>query len=329
LDGYTVKSKLFNISIKLLNFLKFKLFKIMKNLKKLFAPLSIVLFSAIVFSSCKSDDPVAAPKDITVVATENGSFKTLLSVATKVGLVSTLQGPGPLTVFAPNDAAFAKVDLSKTSDADLKATLLYHVLGAKVLAADIKTGQTEVASAGTPKMYITKNANGVFINGNTKVIATDVNASNGVIHVLDNVLTDIPSKTITKYVVDGNDFSTLETLVIRAGLADLLSSGAYTVFAPTNAAFEELFKTVNPNTLTTAQIKNILEYHVVAGRVFSPELANGEVTMANGGKVTIDLTSGVAVRGKSNTATTTPKVIIANVMATNGVIHAIDKVLLP
>ncbi len=302
----------------------------MKNLRKLLAPLSIVLLSVIVFSSCKKDDPVvAAPTDITAVAIGDAQFSTLVAALQKADLVKTLQGAGPFTVFAPNNAAFTKAKITSLdglSKEALSPILLYHVLGAKVLAGGIANGQTEVTTAGGPKMYITKNASGVFINGNTKVIATDVNASNGVIHVLDNVLTDIPSKTITKYVVDANDFSTLESLVIRAGLDGLLSSGAYTVFAPTNAAFEELFKTVNPATLTTAQIKNILEYHVVAGRVFSPELANGEVTMANGGKVTVDLTNGVSVKGKSSSAS---KVTLANVMATNGVIHAIDKVLLP
>jgi uncharacterized surface protein with fasciclin (FAS1) repeats len=302
----------------------------MKNLRKLLAPLSIVLLSVIVFTSCKKDDPVVVtPTDIVSVAVANGSFKTLAAALTKAGLVSTLQGTGPFTVFAPNDAAFTKAGITSldalTADA-LKPILLYHVLGAKVLASDIKTGQTEAGTAGGPKMYITKNANGVFINGNTKVIATDVAASNGVIHVLDNVLTDIPSKTIAGIATDDKRFSTLLSLVKTAGLAETLSGGTYTVFAPTNDAFTELFKTVDPAKLSVADIKNILLYHVVAARVFSPELANGEVTMANGGKVTIDLANGVSVKGKSSAAS---KVIIANVMATNGVIHAIDKVLLP
>jgi uncharacterized surface protein with fasciclin (FAS1) repeats len=303
----------------------------MKNLRKLLAPLSIVLVAVMAFTSCKSDDPVVIPPtDITAIAGKDAQFSTLVAALSKAGLVSTLQGPGPFTVFAPNNAAFTKAGITSldglTADA-LKPILLYHVLGAKVLAGGIAKGQTEVGTAGGPKMYITNNANGVFINGNTKVIATDVPASNGVIHVLDNVLTDIPSKTIAGIATDDKRFSTLLSLVKTAGLAETLSGGTYTVFAPTNDAFTELFKTVDPAKLSVADIKNILLYHVVAARVFSPELSNGEVTMANGGKVTIDLTSGVAVKGKSNSVA--PKVIIANVMATNGVIHAIDKVLLP
>lgn len=302
----------------------------MKNLRKLLAPLSIVLLSVLAFTSCKKDDPVVTPpKDVTDVAIGDAQFSTLVAALTKANLVTTLKGAGPFTVFAPNNAAFTKAGITSldalTADA-LKPILLYHVLGAKVLAADIKTGQTEVGTAGGPKMYITKNANGVFINGNTKVVATDVTASNGVIHVLDNVLTDIPSKTIAGIATDDKRFSTLLSLVKTAGLAETLSAGTYTVFAPTNDAFTELFKTVDPAKLSVADIKNILLYHVVGARVFSPELANGEVTMANGGKVTIDLTNGVSVKGKSSAAS---KVIIANVMATNGVIHAIDKVLLP
>ena len=303
----------------------------MKNLRKLLASLSIVLLSVIVFTSCKKDDPIVTPPatDITAVAIGNGNFKTLVAALTKADLVKTLQGAGPFTVFAPSDAAFTKAGITSldalTKEA-LSPILLYHVLGAKVLAGDIKTGQTEAGTAGGPKMYITKNANGVFINGNTKVVTTDVAASNGVIHVLDNVLTDIPKKTIAGIATDNKDFSTLLSLVVKAGLAETLSGGTYTVFAPTNAAFDELFKTVNPASLTNDQIKNILLYHVVGARVFSPELSNGEVTMANGGKVTIDLTSGVSVKGAKSAAS---KVVIANVMATNGVIHAIDRVLLP
>jgi uncharacterized surface protein with fasciclin (FAS1) repeats len=302
----------------------------MKNLRKLLAPLSIVLLSVIVFTSCKKDDPVVvAPKDITAVAIGDGNFKTLVAALTKANLVATLQGTGPFTVFAPNDAAFTKAGITSldalTADA-LKPILLYHVLAGKILAADIKTGQTEVTS-GSTKLYITKNANGVYLNGNTKVSATDVAASNGVIHVLDNVLIP-PSKNIAEIAIADSRFTTLVDLVKKAGLVETLSaaSGAYTVFAPTNDAFTELFKTVNPATLTNDQIKNILLYHVVPSKVFSPDLTNGDVTMANGGKVTIDLTSGVSVKGKSSAAS---KVVLANVLATNGVIHAIDKVLLP
>jgi uncharacterized surface protein with fasciclin (FAS1) repeats len=302
----------------------------MKNLRKLLALLSIVLLSVIVFTSCKKDDPVVvAPKDITAVAIGDGNFKTLVAALTKANLVATLQGTGPFTVFAPNDAAFTKAGITSldalTADA-LKPILLYHVLAGKILAADIKTGQTEVTS-GSTKLYITKNANGVYLNGNTKVSATDVAASNGVIHVLDNVLIP-PSKNIAEIAIADSRFTTLVDLVKKAGLVETLSaaSGAYTVFAPTNDAFTELFKTVNPATLTNDQIKNILLYHVVPSKVFSPDLTNGDVTMANGGKVTIDLTSGVSVKGKTSAAS---KVVIANVMATNGVIHAIDKVLLP
>jgi uncharacterized surface protein with fasciclin (FAS1) repeats len=302
----------------------------MKNLRKLLAPLSIVLLSVIVFTSCKKDDPVVvAPKDITAVAIGDGNFKTLVAALTKANLVATLQGTGPFTVFAPNDAAFTKAGITSldalTADA-LKPILLYHVLAGKILAADIKTGQTEVTS-GSTKLYITKNANGVYLNGNTKVSATDVAASNGVIHVLDNVLIP-PSKNIAEIAIADSRFTTLVDLVKKAGLVETLSaaSGAYTVFAPTNDAFTELFKTVNPATLTNDQIKNILLYHVVPSKVFSPDLTNGDVTMANGGKVTIDLTSGVSVKGKTSAAS---KVVIANVLATNGVIHAIDKVLLP
>jgi uncharacterized surface protein with fasciclin (FAS1) repeats len=170
----------------------------MKNLRKLLAPLSIVLLSVIVFSSCKKDDPVVTPpKDITVVATENGSFKTLVAALSKAGLVTTLQGTGPFTVFAPNDAAFTKAGITSldplTKEA-LTPILTTHVLSGTVKAADVKSGTAKTVNTNND-IYLSKNADGVFINGNIKVIATDVTASNGVIHVIDNVI-EVPKENI-------------------------------------------------------------------------------------------------------------------------------------
>jgi uncharacterized surface protein with fasciclin (FAS1) repeats len=322
-----------------------KLITNMKNLRKLLAPLSIVLLSVIVFSSCKKDDPVVTPpKDITVVATENGSFTKLVAALAKADLVKTLQGTGPFTVFAPNDAAFTKagVNVDAATKEALSPILTTHVLSGTVKAADVKSGTAKTVNTNND-IYLSKNADGVFINGNIKVIATDVTASNGVIHVIDNVIVP-PARNIVTEAVEGPDkalFTELVDLVVAAGLQTTLATATakgYTVFAPTNTAFQELYK--GNGTSKAALIANktlltrVLLYHVVADRVFSTDLPNvgtAEVstagTQANAGdKLTFDLAGGAKVKGGSSGNS---NIIKANVMTTNGVIHAIDKVLIP
>ncbi len=292
--------------------------------------LSVAVALALTFTACNDSDDTPAAKDIVDVALADPQFSTLVAALQKAELVQTLKGAGPFTVFAPTNAAFTAAgitDLSKFSKADLTPILLNHVLAARVPAASVASG--EATTAGGTKIYLSKNANGVFINGNIKVITADVAASNGVIHVVDNVILP-PDKNVVQLAQGNPNLKTLVSLVGQADLGALLSAaGPYTVFAPTDAAFTELFKTVNPATLTKAQIANILAYHVVPGRVFSTDLANGEVqTLNTTGKVTVAVASGaVTVAGKTSGAAS--KVTKANTLGTNGVIHEIDKVLLP
>ena len=313
----------------------------MKNLRKLLAPLSIVLLSVIVFSSCKKDDPVVTPpKDITVVATENGNFKTLVAALTKANLVTTLKGTGPFTVFAPNDAAFTKAgitSLDNQSAAALTPILTSHVLSGTVKAADVKSGTAKTVNTAND-IYLSKNSDGVFINGNIKVIATDVTASNGVIHIIDNVIIP-PTENLVTIASKNTNFSELVSLVLAAdaGVATALtnaSANGLTVFAPVNAAFTELYKTTPKATLllpaNKALLTKILLYHVVPGRVFSTDLPNvgtTEVTSANGtDKLSFDLAGGAKVKGKTSGNS---NITAVNTLATNGVIHVIDKVLVP
>ncbi|MEY4538856.1 MAG: hypothetical protein RLZZ306_613 [Bacteroidota bacterium] len=320
----------------------------MKNLRKLLAPLSIVLLSVIGFTSCKDDAPtVTPPKDVTAVAIADPQFSTLVAALTKANLVTTLQGTGPFTVFAPNNAAFTKAGITTLDNqtaASLTPILTSHVLSGTVKAADVKSGTAQTVNAANP-IYLSKNSDGVFINGNIKVIATDVTASNGVIHVIDNVIVP-PTRNIVEEALNGPDkalFTDLVELVGVAGLGTTLSTATakgYTVFAPTNDAFKALY--AGPGTSKAALIApanralltRVLLYHVVGERVFSTDLPNvgtGEVPTAGvtanpNDKLTFDLAGGAKVKGKSSGNST---IIKANVMTTNGVIHAIDKVLLP
>ena len=137
-------------------------------------------------------DPMApttdamAPGDIVAVASGNADFSTLVAAVKAAGLVETLQGAGPFTVFAPTNAAFAALPAGLVDKLLLPANKAYHVVGAKVMAADVKAGDA-TSVEGSP-IAITIEGGTVMLNGSAKVVAADVAASNGVIHVIDQVI---------------------------------------------------------------------------------------------------------------------------------------------
>jgi uncharacterized surface protein with fasciclin (FAS1) repeats len=192
-----------------------------------------------------------------------------------------------------------------------------------------------VVSASGDSFFVTNNLNGVFVNG-LKVTTADLLASNGVIHTVGKVLMP-PAGNIVEVAAADTTFSYLVAAVLRAStgstnVAAVLSGNSpLTVFAPTNNAFRAAgfaniaaINAVDPNTLTT-----ILTYHVLAGRVFSSDLVNAaQAATVNGGKVIVSLsTNSAAVKGNSNPSAS--NIAAANIMASNGVIHVIDQVLLP
>ena len=293
--------------------------------------------------SCKKDAVTvpAGPGTITAHVSAAPNLTLLKSAVVKAELAPTLDGPGPFTVFAPTDDAFAASGITSTvisslSAEKLKAILLYHTLGAKVVAMDVPAGpNAKVVTAGGDSVFVTKNANGVFVNG-INVVTADIAASNGVIHTISKVLLP-PAGNIVEVASADTTFSFLVAAVVKAStgstnVAAILSgTSILTVFAPTNNAFRaagfatiDAVKAASASTLTA-----ILTYHVIPGRIFSSDLTNGaQPTTANGGKVTIGLSgSGATVKGSTNTSLS--NIIGANIMARNGVIHVIDQVLLP
>ncbi len=317
----------------------------MRNLKRLFAPVTYVLASLMVFSSCKSDDPVVTPpppgtKTITAIVVEDAKFSVLESALIKADLSKSLDSTGQFTVLSPTNDAFTKAGIkvdSLTKDA-LSPILKSHVLAGMIKAADFKSGKISTGNTAND-IYISKNAEGVFINGNIKIVASEVLATNGVIHSIDNVIT-IPKKSLVEVVKADSSFSDLVAFVMAAdpsvatALTDASANGN-TVFLPKNAAFAALYK---DSTMTKAKLldpanktllTNILLYHVVPSRVFSTDLPNvtGEVQTANAtGKVSFDLTGGAKIKGTKSGAS---NITTANILATNGVMHVIDKVLIP
>jgi len=297
--------------------------------------LAIALTGVLVSCSKDDDTPDAESKNIVETASSNDQFSILTEALTKAGLVSALEGPGPFTVFAPTNDAFNALfaDLGVNGINDLTAEtltpiLLNHVISGKVVAADVATGYAATLNTSAPgqnavKIFIEKGSN-VMVDG-SKVIITDVTASNGVIHAIDKVI--LPANVVN-HAINNPNFSILVQAVVKAGLVDALSAaGPFTVFAPTNDAFNSLFSTLGISgiaDLTAEQLTPILLYHVVSGNVLSTQVTSGSVpTLKEGSTISVDAGSmGVKLNGSSN-------VIATDVQGTNGVIHAIDAVILP
>jgi uncharacterized surface protein with fasciclin (FAS1) repeats len=301
----------------------------------------VILLSFTMLSCKKNSTPAVNPGTITAQVSAGSNFTLLKSAVVKAGLAATLDGPGPYTVFAPTDDAFTASGVTNSvigilSADQLKFILLYHTLGSKVMAAALPAGpNAKVVTAGGDSVFVTKNANGVFVNG-IKVVMADIEASNGVIHTISKVLLP-PAGNIVEVASADTTFSFLVAAIVKASsgstnVAAILSgSNILTVFAPTNNAFRaagfaniDAVKAADANTLA-----GILTYHVIPGRIFSSDLTNGaQPATANGGKVTIGL-SGSAATVKGNSNMSASNIINTNIMARNGVIHVIDQVLLP
>lgn len=278
------------------------------------------------------EPPAAAGKagDIVDVAVSAGKFNTLAAALKAAGLVETLKGAGPFTVFAPTDAAFAKLPkgtvdslLKPENKAKLASILTYHVVPGAVMAADVGK-LTNAVTVNGQRVDIAAKGGQVMVDGAT-VTSADVKASNGVIHVIDTVM--MPSdKDLVDTAVSAGTFNTLAAALKAAGLVDALKGeGPFTVFAPTDAAFAKLPKGTVESLLrpeNKEKLASVLKYHVVNGRVFSTDAAKaGKAQTLQGGSVTITSAGGVIIDGA--------KVEAADLDASNGVIHVIDTVIMP
>ena len=296
-----------------------------------------------------SEDGMADdPGTIVDVAVGAGSFTTLVAAVAEAGLVDTLSGEGPFTVFAPTDDAFAAAldALGLTAEEllasdDLAAILTYHVVAGEVDAATaISLDGQSAETVNGASIDISVVDGNVMIN-NATVIGADVAASNGIIHIIDTVLlpptddattedamADDPG-TIVDVAVGAGSFTTLVAAVAEAGLVDTLSGeGPFTVFAPTDDAFAAALDALGltaEELLASDDLAAILTYHVVAGEVDAAtaiSLDGQSAETVNGASIDISVVDGNVM---INNAT----VIGADVAASNGIIHIIDTVLLP
>ena len=278
--------------------------------------------------------PPAQPTNtILDIVVNSADHNTLEAAVLAAGLEGALASPGPFTVFAPTDAAFAALPAG-TVDAlladptgDLMQVLLYHAVTGVALSTDLSDGMVITTLQGQD-VTVTITGGNVFING-AQVIVADIIADNGVVHVIDAVLipalNPIPT-TVVDIIVNSPVHTILETAVLAAGLEGTLSGdGPFTVFAPTDAAFETLPAGTIEALLAdpTGLLTTILLYHVVGANALSTDLSDGQtIATLQGGDVTVTINAnGVFINDA--------QVVVADIIADNGVVHVIDAVLTP
>ena len=311
--------------------------------------LGLLFMSSLLVVSCTEDEeptptPEPEPMDIVETAMATDDLSILVDALEQAGLVATLQSDGPFTVFAPtNDAFQALLDsnddwnsLADIDNATLTSVLLFHVLGGEVRAADLGNFYTTTASLGPndePIFLQVDVTDGVKFNGSAEPITTDIETTNGVVHIINEVM--LPP-TVVDLAVNNPNFSSLVAALTRADhttdyVSILTGEGPFTVFAPTNNAFQELLDSNDDwnslDDIPLATLEAVLNYHVVSGaNVQSKELSNEQTVSTLGGDLTVDLTDGAKL-----TTTSGQSVVIStpDLQGANGVIHVVDSVLLP
>ena len=300
---------------------------------------------ATISCSDNEDEPVMS-QTAYAIASRDANLSSLKAAIDKAGLAQTLDGTGTYTIFAPSNAAFTTflqangfASLNDVPVAALKEILLNHVLATRVTSSEISTGYVSTLAKGAASatrnlsMFINKTT-GVKINGTINVTTPDILATNGVIHKTDAVI-GLP--TIVTHATANPNFTSLVAALTRndmpnfVGILGGTASSPFTVFAPTNAAFTSLLTETglaNLGAVPQSLLENALKYHVVAGaNVASTALTNNMmVTTFQGGKFNVTTTGGAKITDANNRVS---NIILTDVQCSNGIIHAIDKVLLP
>ena len=320
----------------------------MKTLKKIIPTLIIAL---LLFQSCKDDDDVVIiPVTNTIVdkAVASDNLTSLVAALQKANLVTTLAGDGPFTVLAPTNDAFAAFltsnGFSSLDDVPvdiLTNILLNHVVSGSIVSTDLSTGYVNTlatsSASGTGMSLYIDISNGVRFNGVSSVSMADILADNGIVHVVDAVI-GLPS--VVTFAVADPTFSTLVAALTRDDLTtnfvDVLSTATgtspapFTVFAPTNDAFGSLLSELGIAGLADIDeptLDAVLKNHVVAGlNVFDTDLTDNMTVPTLGGDITANVTGGATLTDNSGRII---DIIATNVQADNGVIHAINRVILP
>jgi uncharacterized surface protein with fasciclin (FAS1) repeats len=304
---------------------------------------SLVLSLATVLVACGSEtvDAGTPPtQNVVQVAQGNPDLSILVEAVVAADLAGTLSAPGPYTVFAPTNAAFAALltELGVTKAqllADkplLTAVLQYHVLGARVAKAQIPLGKAITPLAGGFFKIDMSGADVIITDGRnrtSRITATDIAASNALVHVVDKVI--LPAnKNIVQTAQALPDFSILVEAVVAADLAATLSgTGPFTVFAPTNAAFAALLTELGISKADLLANKPlltaVLTYHAIGARVLKADVVPGAQPNTVQGE-NFSISAALAITDKR---ARTSNIVATDVLTSNGVIHVIDRVILP
>jgi transforming growth factor-beta-induced protein len=276
------------------------------------------------------DAVILSNETVVDVAIDNG-FTSLTAAVVKAELLPALQDPfATYTVFAPSDVAFDNLATALGTDIsgllalpNLSDILLYHVLGSEVASGAITNGDIVDALNTDNTIKMTKTSMGAVYANQAKVTLADVGADNGTVHAIDGVI--LPYETVVDVAID-NGFTSLTAAVVKAELLPALTDplGTYTVFAPTDAAFDNLAANLGTDlagVLALPNLADVLLYHVLGSVNVAASLSNGNVPTLEGSDVIITVAGGVMVNDAN--------VTLADVTSDNGVVHVIDKVLLP
>jgi len=321
---------------------------------KTFKKLSLLVLAVFAFNACSNDDdttPVVIPQPLNIVETAQATadLSSLVAAVVEAGLATTLSGPGPFTVLAPTNAAFADflsangwADVTEIPDAALEQVLLNHVISGTVASTDLVGlgagySNTLATGAGGNNMSIYFDTSaGVTFNGISDVSTADVSATNGIVHIVDEVIT-LP--TLATFATTN---PALSNLVAALGSADsqmpspmLVSTlsdaaaGPLTVFTPTNDAFGDLLTELGVAALgdiAPATVEAVLNIHLVSGNVQSSQLSTGPV-MTLGGSIDVDATN-FTITDPLDRVTNIVTALV-DIQAVNGVAHVVDKVIRP
>lgn len=299
-------------------------------------------------ASVSTTQTTQAPQTIAEIALADENFSILVDALSRTNLVDVVNNADEeLTVFAPTNDAFVALldsrddwnnldDVQNTLGVEgLKNVLLYHVLGAEVKSADVATGYATTATENQLSLYI-NTSNGVVINDRATVTAVDIDASNGVVHVIDQVILPL---SIFQLIDVNPEFSSLQTSLEEAdGDLDALfadeEAGPFTLFAPNNNAFDDLLGELQLTTLPeviefvggTDVLSDLLKYHALSGNVRKADVSAGTITTVNSQTFDISTSNGVVI---TDAGGETSNVIATDIQGTNGVFHIIDEVLVP
>ena len=296
--------------------------------------LSAVITGLIVSCNDKDNPPVRDSFDTKIKA--NSDLSILAAAIEKAKLTTFTTGPGPFTLYAPNNAAFNAMGINSAADLNLldsnllTTIMTYHIQTGARTSYEIPVGPNgTIATISGYNLYASKTATGdAYING-AKLVQKDIFTSNGIMHIINKVLLPPLNTTLINLGLNPNTKLFLQA-INKAAVTSSFTGNPITVFAPTNAAMTaagyDSVSIANASAATITTLANIIKYHVVGSRIFTNDLKDGNLKTLQGTNVVISA-GGTKIKGTTNPAAF--NFTITNIVSSNGVLHVIDGVLIP